>query len=51
MNTCTSVIEVNEGIHTMSTSHGLFSLGLMSGSLIASFSYGWKINPGHHMIF
>lgn len=51
MNTCTSVIEVNEGMHTMSTSHGLFSLGLMSGSLIASFSYGWQINPGHHMIF
>ena len=50
MNTCTSVIEVNEGMHTMSTSHGLFSLGLMSGSLIASFSYGWQINPGHHMI-
>jgi MFS family permease len=51
MNTCTSVIEVNEGMHTMSTSHGLFSLGLMSGSLIASFSYGWQINPGTHMFF
>lgn len=51
MNTCTSVIEMNEGMHTMSTSHGLFSLGLMSGSLIASLSYGWQINPGHHMVF
>lgn len=49
MNTCTSVIEQNEGINTMSTSHGLFSLGLMSGSLIASLSYGRGFDPGLHM--
>lgn len=51
MNTCTSVIEQNEGINTMSTSHGLFSLGLMSGSLVASLSYGRGFDPGMHMMF
>ncbi|MBK8851718.1 MAG: MFS transporter [Saprospiraceae bacterium] len=50
MNTCTSVIEQNEGINTMSTSHGLFSVGLMSGSLIASLSYGQGFDPGMHMV-
>ncbi|MBK8699160.1 MAG: MFS transporter [Saprospiraceae bacterium] len=50
MNTCTSVIEQNEGIHTMSTSHGLFSVGLMLGSLVASVSYGFGVDPSRHMI-
>ncbi len=50
MNNCTAVIEQNDGINIMSTSHGMFSIGLMVGSLLASASYGYGIAPPHHMV-
>ncbi len=50
MNNCTAVIEQNEKINIMSTSHGMFSMGLALGSLTASFSYGLGINPKIHVV-
>lgn len=50
MNNCTAVIEQNDGINIMSTSHGMFSVGLMIGSLLASVSYGYGFLPPIHMI-
>lgn len=51
MNTCASSIEQYEKINIMSTCHGLFSLGLMSGSIAGSTSTGAGIDPGLHMFF
>jgi MFS family permease len=51
MNNCTAVIEQNDNINIMSTSHGMFSVGLMLGSLVASFSYGIGNNPSHHVLY
>jgi MFS family permease len=50
MNTCVSAIESNDKIKIMSTSHGMFSIGLTIGSLIASLSYGYGISPNIHII-
>ena len=49
MNTCASSIEQHEKINIMSTCHGLFSIGLMSGSLAGSTSVASGIFPGWHM--
>jgi MFS family permease len=49
MNTCASSIEQHEKINIMSTCHGLFSLGLMLGSLTGSTSQASGIFPGLHM--
>lgn len=45
MNTCASIIEHRFKHHIMSTCHGLFSLGLMLGSLMASTLIGLKTPP------
>lgn len=45
MNTCASIIEHHIGQPIMSTCHGLFSLGLMIGSLSASTLIGLKTPP------
>jgi MFS family permease len=50
MNTCVAAIEANEGINIMSTSHGMFSIGLAIGSTIASISFGLGIDPRIHII-
>ncbi|MEP7320907.1 MAG: MFS transporter [Saprospiraceae bacterium] len=45
MNTCASSLEYQLKDHIMSTCHGLFSLGLMLGSLMASTLIGLKVKP------
>lgn len=45
MNTCASSLEYQLKEYIMSTCHGLFSLGLMLGSLIASALMGFKTKP------
>jgi MFS family permease len=50
MNTCVSCIEKNDKIHIMSSSHGMFSIGLMIGSVSASISFGAGVSPILHMI-
>ncbi|MGK0139638.1 MAG: fucose permease, partial [Algoriphagus sp.] len=49
MNTGATVIEKNYKINIMSTCHGMFSIGLMVGSITASFSRGMEMLPGNHM--
>lgn len=43
-------IESNQKINIMSTCHGMFSVGLMLGSLFASIGRGAGIQPGHYMM-
>jgi MFS family permease len=43
-------IEAHFKVNIMSTCHGMFSFGLMVGSLLASLSRGFDVNPGHYMI-
>ncbi|NBA86316.1 MFS transporter [Emticicia sp. CRIBPO] len=50
MNTCVTSVEQHEKVNIMSTCHGMFSLGLMFGSLIASFARGLDVVPGYYMI-
>lgn len=50
MNTCVTCIEKNDKVYIMSSSHGMFSLGLMLGSVMASLSYGAGISPVVHTI-
>ncbi|MBK9256670.1 MAG: MFS transporter [Saprospiraceae bacterium] len=50
MNTCASSIEQHEKIHILSTCHGLFSVGLMFGSITGSFTFGMGYNPAIHMV-
>ncbi|MDP5139206.1 MAG: MFS transporter, partial [Spirosomaceae bacterium] len=45
MNTCASAIEINQKTSILSTSHGMFSIGLMSGSLLTGAALGFKIAP------
>lgn len=45
MNTCASALELAAGITIMSTCHGMFSLGLMVGSLLSSSAGGLMSNP------
>lgn len=45
MNTCAAALEHQLKMHIMSTCHGLFSLGLMLGSLISSSMIGLQFRP------
>lgn len=45
MNTCVTCLEHQYGINIMSTCHGMFSAGLMFGSIAASILHGMKIEP------
>jgi MFS family permease len=45
MNTCVTNIENHEGINIMSTCHGMFSAGLMLGSVMASMLVGMHFSP------
>ncbi len=49
MNTGATVIEKNFKINIISTCHGMFSVGLMVGSMVASISGGMGVVPGYHM--
>lgn len=50
MNTCVGSIESHQNIKIMSTCHGMFSLGLMFGSIISSFFNGLSISPSKFMM-
>lgn len=50
MNTCVGAIEYHQKIKIMSTCHGMFSLGLMVGSLTSSFFGGLGVIPGIYMV-
>jgi predicted MFS family arabinose efflux permease len=45
MNSCASALEHQTKTHIMSTCHGLFSLGLMTGSLVSSTMIGMQMKP------
>jgi Na+/melibiose symporter-like transporter len=49
MNTCVGAIEYHFKIKIMSTCHGMFSLGLMFGSICSSFFGGMGLLPGIYM--
>ncbi len=49
MNTCVTSLEHQYGINIMSTCHGMFSAGLMFGSITASILRGMKIEPTYQM--
>nr|WP_299418864.1 MFS transporter [uncultured Emticicia sp.] len=49
MNTCVTSLEHQYGINIMSTCHGMFSAGLMFGSIASSFLQGMKIMPSYQM--
>lgn len=49
MNTCVTSLEHQYGINIMSTCHGMFSAGLMFGSIAASILRGMKIEPALQM--
>lgn len=49
MNTCVTSLEHQYGINIMSTCHGMFSAGLMFGSIAASVLRGMKIEPSYQM--
>ena len=49
MNTCVGAIEHLLKIKIMSTCHGMFSLGLMLGSLVSSIFSGLGVIPGLYM--
>jgi MFS family permease len=49
MNTCVGAIEHLQKIKIMSTCHGMFSLGLMFGSLVSSIFSGLGVIPGVYM--
>jgi predicted MFS family arabinose efflux permease len=50
MNTCVNAIERVQNVNIMSTCHGMFSIGLMFGSLLASFAKGLLLLPGNYII-
>jgi MFS family permease len=50
MNTCVTAIEIHNKINIMSTSHGMFSAGLMVGSLVASLMVGLQITAPIHIL-
>ncbi|WP_064197379.1 MULTISPECIES: MFS transporter [Emticicia] len=49
MNTCVTSLEHQYKINIMSTCHGMFSAGLMFGSIAASILQGMKIVPAYQM--
>ena len=50
MNTCVTSLEHQYKINIMSTCHGMFSAGLMFGSISSSLLQGMKILPSYQMI-
>ncbi|MCU0341527.1 MAG: MFS transporter [Spirosomaceae bacterium] len=50
MNTCVTSVERQEGIFIMSTSHGMFSMGGMVGSALASVLIGMRTAPSIHVL-
>lgn len=50
MNMGVTCIEAHHDIKIMSTCHGMFSVGLMAGSMCASLARGFEWNPGLYMI-
>lgn len=50
MNTCVTSLEHQFRINIMSTCHGMFSAGLMFGSIAASILQGMQIMPSHQML-
>ncbi|MFZ1559512.1 MAG: MFS transporter [Saprospiraceae bacterium] len=50
VNTAATVIEKQYNINIMSTCHGMFSLGLMTGSLMRSFTFLFDIDEKIHML-
>lgn len=51
MNTCVTSIEHQYKINIMSTCHGMFSAGLMFGSITASILQGMKVQPSIQMTY
>jgi MFS family permease len=49
MNTCASAIEINQKTSILSTSHGMFSIGLMIGSLLTGAALGVEVSPQFFM--
>lgn len=49
MNTCAASIEAHEQRNIMGACHGMWSLGGMAGSALASVAVGMQIAPGLHM--
>lgn len=49
MNTCATTLEKGEGIRIMSTCHGMWSLGAMSGSALGGMITGWGVSPPLYM--
>lgn len=45
MNTCASLLEQRAGMRIMSTCHGLWSAGMMAGSVLAGLATGWGMSP------
>lgn len=50
MNTCATALEHQYKINIMSTCHGMFSAGLMFGSIIASILIGMKLSAGNQSL-
>jgi Na+/melibiose symporter-like transporter len=50
MNTCVTSLEHQYKINIMSTCHGMFSAGLMFGSIAASILQGMKVHPHYQMM-
>lgn len=50
MNTCVTSVERQEGVFIMSTSHGMFSVGGMLGSALASMLIGMQVSPDIHVL-
>ncbi|AWV98996.1 MFS transporter [Arcticibacterium luteifluviistationis] len=50
MNMGVTCIEADHDVKIMSTCHGMFSVGLMVGSMCASLARGFEWNPGLYMI-
>ncbi len=50
MNTVVGALEEFEQVKIMSTCHGLFSLGLMIGSFMASYASGYGLHPSTYML-
>ncbi|MEO6038103.1 MAG: MFS transporter, partial [Saprospiraceae bacterium] len=49
MNTCATALENKEGLRIMSTCHGMWSLGAMTGSALGGMVTGWGIAPALYM--
>ncbi len=50
MNTCVTSLEHQYKINIMSTCHGMFSAGLMFGSIVASILQGMMVHPHYQMV-